>query len=201
MTENEIVINDRISYIEASDDPLSADIGIIRQDGDTWLYDVGNGEDKLAGLNGSRYHIVLSHFHADHTGNIHRIPAETIYLSKETFAHVRRGTVVQNDVFTGGMHIFPLPSSHAKGCLGLEVDETYAFVGDALYCRAKDGFLLYNAQLLKAEIEVLDNLRSPWLLVSHHPGLIRKKDAVIEELKAIYGAREKHASEIRIRAE
>ena len=39
-----IRISDAISYIEASDDPLCADIGIIRRDGGTWLYDVGNGE-------------------------------------------------------------------------------------------------------------------------------------------------------------
>ena len=37
----EIVINDKISYIEATDDPLSADIGIIRDSGRTWLFDVG----------------------------------------------------------------------------------------------------------------------------------------------------------------
>ena len=71
----EIRISDAISYIGASDNPLSADIGIIRREDGTWLYDVGNGEKNIAGLDGS-YRIVLSHFHADHTGNIGRIRAE-----------------------------------------------------------------------------------------------------------------------------
>ncbi len=197
MTVNEIAIDGGISYIEASDDPLSADIGIIRRGGETWLYDVGNGEKSAAGLNGC-YHIVLSHFHADHTGNIDRVRAASLYVSKETFAHVRRGTIVQNDVYAGGLHIFPLPSSHTKGCLGLEVDETYAFVGDALYSKAKDGCYIYNAQLLKDEIAVLERLRAPWLLVSHYQGLIRKREEAVEELKAIYAARESHSSEISI---
>lgn len=39
-----IKINDRLSYIEASDDPLCADIGIVRTENCVWLYDVGNGE-------------------------------------------------------------------------------------------------------------------------------------------------------------
>ena len=195
---NEIAINDRISYIEASDDPLSADIGIIRTDRGVWLYDVGNGEQNIACLNGN-YHIVLSHFHADHTGNIDRIRAESVYVSGETYRHVHRGTVVRGDVYTDGLHIFPLPSSHTKGCLGLEADETYAFVGDALYCRVRDGFYIYNPQLLKDEITVLGRLKSSRLLVSHFRGLVRDKGEVIEELEMIYSQREKNSPEIRIR--
>lgn len=193
-----ITINERIGYIEASDNPLSADIGVIRDGVDAWLYDVGNGEKNLSGLTGD-YHIVLSHFHADHTGNIGRVGAKSLYVSKETYAHVHQGTIVQRDMRLGDMHIFPLPSSHAKGCLGLEVGESYAFVGDALYCRAKDGFFLYNAQLLKDEITVLSALRSPYLLVSHCKGLIRKKADVLDELHAIYALREKDAPEIKIK--
>lgn len=194
----EISISDTISYIEASDDPLCADIGIIRRDDGIWLYDVGNGERNIAGLNGS-YHVVLSHFHADHTGNIDRIHAEQLYVSRETYDHIHRGEIVREDVYTGGIHIFPLPSSHTKGSLGLEADEAYAFVGDGLYCKVKDGFYVYNAQLLQAEIEVLARLKAPKLLVSHFKGLIRDKDEVIEELKEIYGKREKDSPEIRVR--
>lgn len=35
-----IKINDKISYIKASENPLSADVGIINVCGATWLYDV-----------------------------------------------------------------------------------------------------------------------------------------------------------------
>lgn len=192
-----ITINDKISYIEASDDPLSADIGIVKTDGGVWLYDVGNGENAISRLTGS-YHIVLSHFHADHSGNIGKVRAETLYVSKETFRHVGRGSVVSSDISVGDLHVFPLPSSHTKGSLGLEVAETYAFVGDALYSRVRDGFYLYNAQLLRDEIEVLRALKAPYLLVSHFKGLVRDRAEVLEELQAIYTMREKDRTEIRV---
>lgn len=195
---NRIRINDKISYIEASDSPLSADIGIIKDNGSTWLYDVGNGEKSIYGLDGS-YHVVLSHFHPDHTGNINRVRTGSIYVSRETYAHIQCGTVVNDDLYIGSLHIFPLPSSHTKGSLGLEVDGEYAFIGDALYSKVKDGYYIYNAQLLKDEIEVLSALQTPNLLVSHFKGLVREKIAVIDELRAIYGMRGKNTSEIRVR--
>ena len=106
--------------------------------------------------------------------------------------------MVDSDIFTDELHIFPLPSSHAKGCLGLEVDGTYAFVGDALYCKEKGGEYVYNAQLLKDEIEVLKNLRSRYLLVSHYDGFLREKDEVIAELEEIYKRREKNSAYIKV---
>ncbi|MGI6214331.1 MAG: hypothetical protein ACOYIT_00375 [Christensenellales bacterium] len=193
----EIRINSKISYIKASANPLSADIGIIKTCGNTWLYDVGSGEKSISGLNGS-YNVVLSHFHKDHAGNIDRIRAKALYVSKETYRHVRRGIVVSSDIYTDGLRIFPLPSSHAKGCLGLEVDETYAFVGDALYCRPKGGLYVYNTQLLKEEIEALSRLKASWLLASHFEGLVREKDKVIDELKAIYAKRDINSPYIRV---
>lgn len=194
---NPIKISDKISYIKASENPLSADVGIINAGGAAWLYDVGNNEDIPKLLRGE-YNVVLSHFHADHIGNIGKIRAKELYLSAATYAHVHRGIVVEGDIFTDELHIFPLPSSHAKGCLGLEVDGTYAFVGDALYCKAKDGGYVYNAQLLKDEIAVLKNLSSRYLLVSHHVGFIREKDEVIAELDEIYKRREKNSAYIKI---
>ena len=183
-----IKVNDRISYIEASDDPLSADIGIVRCGGENWLYDVGNGEKSISGLDGC-YNVVLSHFHQDHTGNVGRIRVSEIFASAETCRHIGCGTVVTDELYFGELHIFPLPSSHAKGSLGLEVDGAFAFVGDALYSRVKDGFYIYNAQLLRDEIKVLKRLRADRLLVSHFKGLIRDKEEAIAELEEIYGMR------------
>ncbi len=44
---DEIIINDKIRYIPCSENPLSADIGIIREGADTWLYDVGGDADRI----------------------------------------------------------------------------------------------------------------------------------------------------------
>ena len=192
-----ITISERISYIEATEEPLSADIGIIRCGDTEWLYDVGNDERSLAGLDG-QYNVVLSHFHQDHTGSLDKIRVGELYVSGATFRHTGWGTVVNGELTIGDLRIFQIPSSHTKGCLGLEIGNEYAFVGDALYCKAKDGHYVYNAQLLKDEIEVLKRLKASKLLVSHFKGLVRTKDEVIAELEQIYSKKEKNNPYIRV---
>ena len=196
MKEN--IINEKISYIECSDDPLSADIGIIRDGDAVWLYDVGSDERAISELTGN-YNVVLSHFHQDHTGNIGKLTIREAFVSDETKRHVRMGTVTDRDIYIGNLHIFPLPSSHCKGCLGLEVDETYAFVGDALYSKARDGYYIFNAQLVKEEIAVLKQLKAPYLLVSHFKGMVRRRDEVIAQLEELYRSRDKNSPEIKLK--
>mgnify|MGYP005770337445 CR=1 FL=1 len=194
----EIMINEKISYIASSDDPLSADIGIIRNAASTWLFDVGNDKRAIRELTGN-YTVVLSHFHKDHTGNLDKLNVKDVFVSSETKRHVQTGTIIDRDRYIDHLHLFPLPSSHCKGCLGLEVDETYAFVGDALYCRVKDGYYIFNVQLLKDEIAVLKQLKAPYLLVSHFKGMVRRRDEVIAELEELYRQRDKHSPEMRIK--
>ena len=183
----EVAITENISYIESSREPLSADIGIIRTENAVWLFDVGNGDGCISALDGE-YNVVLSHFHADHAGNVRKIRVKNLYVTKETYCHVKTGNIVDTDVYIDGVHIFPVPSSHAKGCLGLEIGNL-AFVGDALYGREKDGNYVYNAQKLKEEINVLKTLNAEKLLVSHFGGMVREKSDVISELETIYRKR------------
>ena len=194
----EIVINEKISYIECSDDPLSADIGIIRNGDAVWLYDVGSDERAIFELT-RNYDVVLSHFHQDHTGNIGKLNIKEAFVSHETKRHVQMGTVADRDIYIDNLHIFPLPSSHCKGCLGLEVDETYAFVGDALYSKFRDGYYIFNAQLVKEEIAVLKKLKAPYLLVSHFKGMVRRRNEVIAQLEELYHYRDKNSSEIKVK--
>ena len=194
----EILINDKISCLEGSEDLLSADIGIIRDESGVWLYDVGSDERVASKLRES-YRVVLSHFHKDHTGNLGKVKIREAFVSHETQRHVHMGTIVDKDLFIGGLHIFPIPSSHCKGCLGLEVEETYAFVGDALYSKFRDGFFIFNTQLVREEIAVLKTLKATYLLVSHQKGLVRPRDEVIGELEELYRSREKNSPEIKVR--
>ena len=196
MKEN--IINEKISYIECSDDPLSADIGIIRNGDAVWLYDVGSDERAISELTGN-YNVVLSHFHQDHTGNIGKLNIKEAFVSPETKRHVQMGTVADRDIYIDNLHIFPLPSSHCKGCLGLEVDETYAFVGDALYSKFRDGYYIFNAQLVKEEIAFLKKLKAPYLLVSHFKGMVRRRNEVIAQLEELYHYRDKNSSEIKVK--
>ena len=184
-----IRINDKISYIAATEDPLSADVGIIRDGERNWLFDVG-ADRRVLELLPERYHVVLSHFHPDHIGNMTMISRDAVYMTKNTQKYTKiKGRMVHGDLRIGGVHLFLLSSSHAKGCIGLEVDGEYAFVGDALYCKREDGKLVYNAQLLQSLLETLRRIDAPKLLVSHHPGLIRDKAEVIAELEAVYAMR------------
>ena len=99
----EIVINEKISYIECSDDPLSADIGIIRDGDAVWLYDVGSDERAVSELTG-KYNVVLSHFHQDHTGNMGKLHIKEAFVSDETKRHVQMGTVTDRDSENPSFH-------------------------------------------------------------------------------------------------
>ena len=191
-------ISDKISYIPATEDPLSADIGIIREGGQTWLYDVGEGAAAIDGLTGI-FQVVLSHFHQDHTGNLQKLHIQNLYVSDETQRHTGIGTVVNGDLYFGALHLFPLPSSHCKGCLGLEVEGRYAFVGDALYCKTKNGAYTFSVQLVHDLLAVLKRLTAPDLLVSHFPGMVRPRAEVIAELEALYAMRQPGNNEILLR--
>ena len=84
-------LDDNISYIQPTVNPLSANVVIINSEDAVWLYDVGNhpdipdvlecfirteccdysGDSVLQGTKaGKKVNIVLSHFHQDHIGNI-----------------------------------------------------------------------------------------------------------------------------------
>ena len=159
---------------------------------------MGSDERAIAELT-DHYNIVLSHFHQDHIGNIGKLNIKEAFVSDETKRLVQMGTIVDGDIYIGNLHIFPLPSSHCKGCLGLEVDETYAFVGDALYSKFRDGYYIFNTQLVKDEITVLKKLKAPYLLVSHFKGLVRCRDEVIAELTELYHCRDKNSPEIKVK--
>ena len=190
-----ITLTDRISYIPASHGPLSADVFMFRGDTATWLFDVGLNDASYAfieALPGPKA-AVLSHFHEDHTDNVKRLRLDALYGGKETVKHTGWGTVVDapltlEDGLT--LTVFPLPSSHAKGALGLMTGDI-AFLGDGTYCRVQFGrdMLQYNAQLLREQLRVLESLPVRYFALSHEPQLLRTKEEVLRELKALYALR------------
>ena len=193
-------LTDHISYLKATRTPLSADVGVIRGTCFTWLFDVGSSEetaDFLQNLPGEKI-LVLSHFHPDHIANWSRIPHREMYQGVNTYGYTKSGTVVDRElVIEDGIsfRLLPLPSSHAKGSLLLAVEE-YAFLGDATYCTNKKGNLVYNAQLLQEELQVLKGLDVRYFLLSHDEVFCHEKEEVIEELTRIYARREKSNSYI-----
>lgn len=191
-------INERISYFPAIESPLAADTGVIWGDQYLWLFDIGPNAAVLADLLTQEKPIclALSHFHQDHMAYWDRLPLQDLYVGKHTFKYTHSGTVVESDLYIDDgvkLHFFPLPSTHAKGSLGLEVDDTYAFLGDGIYPMQKDGRALYNANLLADQLRVLRSLKSKYFLLSHDEQFICARENVLAELEAVYARRQSNS--------
>ncbi len=166
-----------ISYLTPTEHPLSANVVIIEGDAFLWGYDVGNHPavpeilQKKVKTDRKKIRVILSHFHPDHIGNLSEISCEAVYQGKNTFRYTKTGTVIEEDTwFQDGdvrLHLFPIPSSHAKGSLALEVDETWCFLGEAAYATQKTVRPYIMPERLLAEIRVLKNVRAPYFLLSH----------------------------------
>lgn len=125
-----VAINNLISYISPTENPLSANVVMIQGKDALWLYDVGNHPDipQIVDTysNGRKVNAILSHFHEDHIGNLPGMGVDEVYQGKYTHRHTGMGTVVEDDIYIQDgevrLHIFQLPSSHAKGCVALEVN-------------------------------------------------------------------------------
>lgn len=192
--ESELKTVDKgIFCIEASENPLSADVGIVYADDGVWIFDVGSNDNAckiINGLEGSK-RIVLSHFHADHTDNLSRINRVPVYGGDFTCKKFQIGDSVTKDMYFDKVHLFPIPSTHAKGCIGLEFGD-YAFLGDAVYSAQKEGKIVYNAGLLLETVKALKRLNAGKFLLSHSKPFVQTKERVIEKLERIYSYREKN---------
>jgi len=208
---NPVQLSSRIAYLPASHDPLSADVIAVRGDSAWWIYDVGNcpeALDFINALDGSlKKHIVISHFHADHTGNLVKaihgeceLQYDRLFVGAYTIRHTKQGEVVSEPtVFEDGVRIqiVPVPSSHAKGSLAFFVDDEYAFVGDSTYPKVGHGEPdSFNVQMLYKQIKFISSLTVKNLYLSHKKGLRRDRESVLSVMRAIYDRREKNQNVI-----
>lgn len=178
-------LSDGVEYVPKSENPLSAEAFIIRASGGVVIYDVGASDEafsELAKVSGDAA-VVLSHFHADHSSNIRRLKPKLLFGGGYTCKKFG-GEAVAGDREIFGAHLFSLPSSHAKGCLGLEYNGL-AFLGDGTYS-SKDGF---NAGVLRETIDRLEKLSAEKFVLSHSEPLIHPKSEVVGDLKKIYDMR------------
>lgn len=188
-------MTDYIQYIKATDTPLSADVGIVDGKEYCWIFDVGNSEEarqELAAITKNKA-VVLSHFHPDHMGNLDKVSYSRLYCGDNTFKYTKTGEIVNRELFMEdgvSIHLFQIPSSHAKGSIGMEVNGEYAFWGDAAYSTTKNGKRVYNAQLLLEQIRLLESLSSKYILLSHEKEFVTEKDRLLEELRGWYGKRD-----------
>lgn len=197
-------INNKISYIENGKNPLSSDVIVIKCNDITYLFDVGANGESLSTINDikGKKEIIISHFHQDHSENLANIKYSKLYTGKYTRRHIKCELNSENIIEVedaiyiatddgGSISIYPIPSSHAKGCLCMEVDEEYLFVGDAIYPMYKDGKRVYNQQFLKSQIDFLEKINAEKLFLSHDKKPIVSKEVIVAFLKSIYEKREK----------
>ena len=84
-------IDESISYIPASMNPLSADVAFIKTENATWIFDAGSSDeafDAISAVQGNK-NIVLSHFHPDHTANVTRLEFDNLFMSNHTARYFR----------------------------------------------------------------------------------------------------------------
>lgn len=198
-----IKLNDYISYIKATNNPLSSDVGIINGEDFIYLFDVGCSDvvfNEINNLN-KKVKVIISHFHQDHIGNIHRLNYD-LFVSKFTKKYTNRGIIVEDkiEIKDGNINLIiqNLPSSHSKGCLILTVNKEYTFIGDASYSTYVKGKIIYNVQKLKQTILDLEKIDTKYFLLSHSEQFIYSKEEVIKELKEIYNYRDINNQNIEI---
>lgn len=205
MTADIIELDENISYIAATKNPLSSDVVFIRRRDCVWVYDVGACKETAHEIESifKKKKVVLSHFHPDHVWNLICTTRSELYVSENTRKYVKQGTIVEKELVVPAEEKFPeikvfeVPSCHAKGCLGLICGD-YAFLGDATYAQEKFGKRFYNVQILKELIECIENLDVQFLGLSHSRSFVHKKEDILGLLNAIYNSREKGKNEISV---
>ena len=189
-----IKLNNRISYITSTAVPLSATVVLVTGCDYMWMFDVGKHPDipeivKEFNRDGKKINAVLSHFHQDHIGNIQKFKFNEVYQGRLTYKYTQIGEITESDIFINDgdvrLHIFPLPSSHSKGSLAMEIDDMYCFLGDGIYAMEKSGEKVYNAGLLKEEINVLKTVKADNFCLSHREPFITPKEIIIRHLEKI----------------
>lgn len=188
-------------HIKPTNEPLSSDVYIIKGEKELWIFDAGSNDEACMKLNETegKKNLIISHFHNDHTYNVRRVKFDNIYASGYTAERIKEYsdfiTIVKNDIYIEDgdikIHIFPIPSSHSKGSLALELNEEYIFMGDSAYAMQKNGVVVFNAGQVKAEIDRLKSLKADKVILSHEKRPVFRKETIIRNLERVYSKRKK----------
>lgn len=184
-------INGYLSFLPASEEPLSADVYFIKGKEYNYIVDVGNNEEAFKAVSecGNR-RVIITHFHEDHMGNLPKldIADDDLFVGSYTAKVCKRGTVVREKVsFSDGplVEIIPMPSSHAKGCLCVLLDHDILLMGDSFYGHIDRG---YNVSLLYDQMKAIRELEFTTAIMSHDTRTHSKKK-LIRLLEMYYSRR------------
>ena len=187
------IINEYIKYIESSENPLSANVFIIKGINNNYIFDVGSNKYSREYINKIDDRIIIiSHFHTDHMENLKFFynDINNLYIGDYTYKILGYGNVIKDkyEINDGiNLKIISIPNSHAKGSLCLIINNEYLLIGDSLDGN-RNGL---NVSLLYDEIKLLKELDYKYILTSHND-IIYKKEEVIKELEYYYSKKEKN---------
>lgn len=181
-------IGNRIEYLPAENDPLSADVYCIEGDQYCYVYDVGNDDRSLQYINQLNRErvIILSHYHKDHTGNIEGIHYRNLYVGKKTYEAIGKGVVVE-DKFTINdgvkIDVIHCTSPHTDGSLIVTIDNEYTLIADLYFTRPP-----FEREKAIKMIETLRDIDTKYFVISHQENeKVVPKDKLITELSVYFG--------------
>ena len=176
-------IGNRIRYIPATNDPLSADVFCIDGDQYCYVYDVGSNECSLRYLNqiGKEKIVILSHYHKDHTGNIDGVHYHDLFVGAKTYETIGKGVIVE-DAFTINdgvkIDVIHCTSPHTDGSLIITVDNEYTLIADLFFTRPP-----FDKDKAMKMLESLKNIDTKYFVISHQEDeKVILKETLIQEL-------------------
>lgn len=181
--DNMNAIGNRIRYISATNDPLSADVYCIEGNKYCYIYDVGNNDRSLQYVNqiSKEKVVVLSHYHKDHTGNIADIHYRDLYVGKKTYEAIGKGVIVEDNLTINdgvSIDVIHCTSPHTDGSLIITVDNEYTLIADLYFTRPP-----FDKEKAMRMIESLRNVDTKYFVVSHQEDeKVIPKDKLIAEL-------------------
>ena len=170
------LITERIKYLPATSNPLSADVYFINGDKYCYLYDVGSDDNALQCINqiDKEKVVFLSHYH------IERLDVHNLYVGKKTYETIGKGKIVE-DIFTVNdgvkIEIIPCESPHTEGSLIINIDNEYTLIADLYFTRPP-----FDVSKAMRMIETLENIDTKYFVVSHQEDekVIPKKNLLVE---------------------
>ena len=177
------VIGKKIKYLQATNDPLSADVYLIDGDKHGYIYDVGNNENSLQYINqpGKEKIVILSHYHKDHTGNIECVDYRDLYVGKKTYEVVGKGIIVEDMLTINDgvkIDVIHCPSPHTDGSLIITVDNEYTLIADLYFTRPP-----FDKEKAMKMIDSLMSIDTKYFVISHQEDeKVIPKEKLISEL-------------------
>lgn len=176
-------ISEKIEYLPATNDPLSADVYCIEGDKYCYVYDVGNDDRSLQYINqiGKEKVIVLSHHHKDHTANIASLRYRDLYVGKKTFEAIGTGVIVEDKLTINDgvkIDVTYCTSPHTDGSLIITIDNEYTLIGDLYFTRPP-----FDKEKAMKMIDSLRDIDTKYFVVSHQENeKVIPKEKLISEL-------------------